>query len=115
MRTFMFVAKASEVAYSFQDAADRAAFMTRFSEWTQNLQRKQQFLQADELCPEYKRVGLQQGHAALKDGPFAETKEVLTGYFLVRAEGMDEAVEIAKQCPVLRFDDLEVYQIKGEN
>jgi hypothetical protein len=37
----------------------------------------------------------------LKDGPFNETKEVIAGYFLIRANSLDEAIQIAKQNPVL--------------
>ena len=33
------------------------------------------------------------------DGPFAESKEVVAGYFVVLAKSLDEAVDIAKQCP----------------
>jgi hypothetical protein len=33
------------------------------------------------------------------DGPFVETKEVLGGYYLIEAENLDEALEIAKHCP----------------
>ena len=35
------------------------------------------------------------------DGPFAESKEAVGGYFLVRAESLDAAVAIAQQCPIL--------------
>jgi hypothetical protein len=37
----------------------------------------------------------------LKDGPFNETKEVIAGYFLIEANSMEEAIEIAKDNPVL--------------
>jgi hypothetical protein len=40
----------------------------------------------------------------LKDGPFNESKEVIAGYFLVQAEDMNEAVEIAKANPI--FNDI---------
>jgi hypothetical protein len=35
------------------------------------------------------------------DGPFAETKEVLGGYYLIEARDLDQALEIAKLCPAL--------------
>jgi hypothetical protein len=38
------------------------------------------------------------------DGPFAEAKEVLGGYFLVEARSYDEAVEMAKTCPHLKYE-----------
>jgi hypothetical protein len=37
------------------------------------------------------------------DGPFAESKEAIGGYFLLRVSGMDEAVAIAKECPGLEY------------
>ena len=43
------------------------------------------------------------------DGPFAESKEAIGGYFLLQVDDLDEAVEIAKQCPGLAYGiDVEV-------
>ena len=43
------------------------------------------------------------------DGPFAESKEAIGGYFLLQVDDFDEAVEIAKQCPGLDYGiDVEV-------
>jgi hypothetical protein len=43
------------------------------------------------------------------DGPFAESKEAIGGYFYLRVSGIDEAVEIAQQCPGLEYGlDVEV-------
>jgi hypothetical protein len=47
-------------------------------------------------------VRVQGGETVLADGPYAETKEALGGYFLVEAESIDEAVEMAKQLPAPR-------------
>jgi hypothetical protein len=40
---------------------------------------------------------------AISDGPFAETKETVGGYFIVNAKCMDEAIAVAKQCPGLPY------------
>jgi len=37
------------------------------------------------------------------DGPFAESKEAIGGYFLLQVADLDEAVEIAQQCPILEY------------
>ena len=43
------------------------------------------------------------------DGPFAESKEAIGGYFLLQVDDLDEALEIAKQCPGLPYGiDVEV-------
>ena len=45
----------------------------------------------------------------VSDGPFAESKEAIGGYFLLQVDNIDEAVEIAKQCPGLAYGiDVEV-------
>jgi len=42
-------------------------------------------------------------NAKVVDGPFAESKEAIGGYFLLKVNSMDEAVAIAKQCPGLPY------------
>lgn len=42
------------------------------------------------------------------DGPFAETKEQLGGYYLLEAEAMDEAISMAKQLPLAEHSSIEV-------
>jgi len=39
----------------------------------------------------------------ITDGPYAEIKELIGGYTLVRAESLDEAAEMAKNCPILEM------------
>ena len=49
------------------------------------------------------------------DGPFAESKEEIGGYILLRVETMDEALVIAKQCPGLPYGAVvEVRPVAGE-
>jgi hypothetical protein len=45
------------------------------------------------------------------DGPFVETKEALGGYYLIEADDLDAAIEIAKHCPA-RFGGVEVRPIE---
>src|SRR5437899_10817965 len=54
-------------------------------------------------------------NAAVSDGPFAEAKETIGGYFLLKVDGMNEAVAIAKQCPGLPYGiRVEVRAVAGE-
>lgn len=48
-------------------------------------------------------VRVQNGDAVTSDGPFAETKEVLGGFFVVDADDIDTAIEIAGKIPAARF------------
>ncbi|MBC8095309.1 MAG: hypothetical protein H7Y43_05820 [Akkermansiaceae bacterium] len=54
-------------------------------------------------------------HAHVVDGPFAESKETIGGYFLLKVDSMDEAVAIAQKCPGLPYGiRVEVRAIAGE-
>ncbi|WP_421875704.1 YciI family protein [Pacificispira sp.] len=46
------------------------------------------------------------------DGPFAETKEQLGGFFLVEADNLDEATQLAAKCPCIRHGSIEVRPVK---
>lgn len=53
-------------------------------------------------------VRVRDGQRLVTDGPFAETREQLAGYMLVRAENLDEAIRIAAQHPVADVGTIEV-------
>jgi hypothetical protein len=53
-------------------------------------------------------VRIREGKALVTDGPFAETKEQLGGYYLVEAKDVDEALKIAGRIPSARYGSIEV-------
>jgi hypothetical protein len=55
-----------------------------------------------------KSVEVRDGETVTTDGPFAETKEVLGGYYLIEADSPEEAVEWAAQIPSARYGRVEV-------
>ncbi|MEM7410140.1 MAG: YciI family protein [Myxococcota bacterium] len=57
------------------------------------------------------RVRLEGETRHVTDGPFAETKEMISGYFVIEAADRNEAIEIAKRVPALEVGAVEVRQI----
>ena len=53
-------------------------------------------------------VRIRDGETMVTDGPFAETKEALGGYYLVEADSIDEAIEWAAKIPSARTGTIEV-------
>jgi hypothetical protein len=53
-------------------------------------------------------VRVRQGKRLVTDGPFAETKEQLGGYFLIDASDLDEAIAVAERIPMARRGTIEV-------
>ncbi len=54
------------------------------------------------------RVQVRQGKRTLIDGPFAEAKEMVGGYFLLTCKSKEEAVAIAVECPAAQWATVEV-------
>jgi hypothetical protein len=65
---------------------------------------------------QYSGAMLQSSSGIIKDGPFIESKEVIAGYFLILAEDINEAKEIARANPIFRETDarIEIRPIKHE-
>lgn len=59
-------------------------------------------------------VRIRNGSASVTDGPFAETREQIGGYFLIEARDFDEAIQIAAKWPSARLGTIEVRPIEDE-
>lgn len=60
-------------------------------------------------------VGARGGEVVTTDGPYAETKEALTGYYLIEAADLDEAVVLAAQIPAAWGGAVEVRPVLAAN
>jgi hypothetical protein len=60
-------------------------------------------------------VRVRNGKTAVTDGPFAETKEQLGGYYLVEAKDLDEAISIAAKIPGAKYGSIEVRPVMKIN
>lgn len=58
-------------------------------------------------------VRVRDGRLAVTDGPFAETKEQLAGFYLIEAQSRDEALEIAAGIPAARVGSVEVRPVRA--
>jgi hypothetical protein len=88
-------------AWSAEDFAAMGAFMRSFSE---DLEKSGELVETRGLIDPVhtRRVQLQNGVPVVTDGPYAETAEVLAGYWIVECESFDRATEIAarlSKCP----------------
>lgn len=57
------------------------------------------------------RVQVRDGTRTVVDGPFAETKEMIGGFFLLNTDDKAEALEIAAQCPAAEWATIEVREL----
>jgi hypothetical protein len=74
--------------------------MARFTEWFEQLNNAGRFKGGGPLGHYGKTLA---GRRVVTDGPFAESKEAIAGFFLIQADSLEQAVEVAKGCPGLEF------------
>ena len=88
----------------------QADVYAEYRELIQRLAATGKYIAGDELKPTTTAttVRVRDGHQTITDGPFAETKEQLGGYFLVNASDLDEAIAIAAQIPSARDGSIEI-------
>ena len=76
----------------------------------QDLNSSGQYLDASPLHPvsTATSVRVREGRKVVTDGPFAETREQLGGYYVIEARDLDEAIGIAERIPPARFGTVEI-------
>ena len=82
----------------------------RMLEFAADLQKRGLLIRTESLssAAEGARIRKRDGKTMVKDGPFAEAKEVLGGFFLLDCDTFEEAVAIGEQCPAAEWSTLEV-------
>ena len=81
-----------------------------YADFTKSIVQAGSFKAADRLKPvsSASTVRVRNGKTMITDGPFAETREQLGGYYLIDAKNLDEATAIAARIPGARFGSIEV-------
>jgi hypothetical protein len=89
---------------------ERQAVHREYFQLTTDLRTQEKLVGGDELRPvaTATSVRVRNGDTVVTDGPFAETKEALGGYYLVEADSLDEAIEWAARIPAARSGTIEV-------
>jgi hypothetical protein len=93
-----------------EELADRGAEMPMWLELNRSLEEAGLLAETGRLHPTTTAttVTAVSGETELTDGPFAITKEVLVGYYLIEAENLDQALGVAKRIPLIRYGRVEV-------
>ena len=92
------------------DAAARKAMTAEYGAFTQSIIQSGHFKAGDGLQPTSTAttIRVRDGKTLTTDGPFAETREQLGGYYLIEAKDLDTALSIAARVPGARTGSIEV-------
>jgi hypothetical protein len=93
--------------------AEQGKMYQEYGDFTQSITKSGHFIGGNQLHPVAKAttVRVRDGKKLITDGPFAETKEQLGGYYMIEAKDLDDAVAIAAKIPSARFGSIEVRPI----
>jgi len=100
----------NEAEWAARREADTKAMMNDYRAFTQSIIQSGNFKAGDALKPTSTAttVRVRGGKTLTTDGPFAETREQLGGYYLIEAKDLDEATAVAARVPTAKFGSIEV-------
>ena len=110
---YLLMIYANEAEYAKINPATLQKVFEEYGAFTQGIVKSGNFKAGDGLQPTTTAttVRIRDGKTLTTDGPFAETREQLGGYYLVEARDLDEALAIAAKIPGARFGSIEVRPI----
>jgi hypothetical protein len=100
----------NETGMKSASEADRNAMFKAYGEFTASIIKSGHMRAGDALQPTSTAttVRAREGRTLTTDGPFAETREQLGGYYLVEAQDLDEAIKLAARIPGAQVGSIEV-------
>src|SRR5213593_4235679 len=107
---YMLLIYGDETAMEKLNEAERAALFRDYGQFSEGIRKSGNFLAGAPLrpTPTATTVRVREGKRLVTDGPFAETREQLGGYYLIEANDLDEAIGIAERIPPARFGTVEI-------
>ena len=107
---YMLLIYDDEKTIAAMSEAEQGPFMGAYFEFTESIKKSGHYRAGDALHPTSMAtsVRVRGGKTLQTDGPFAETREQLGGYYLIEAKDLDEAVAIAARIPSAKLGTIEV-------
>jgi hypothetical protein len=107
---YMLLIHDDEKAFQGMSDAERNAIYAEYRQFSQEIAATGQLVSGSELQPTSAAtsVRVRNGKRLVTDGPFAETREQLGGYYLVEAEDLDQAIALAARVPSAKTGTIEV-------
>ncbi|PWT95252.1 MAG: hypothetical protein C5B52_18210 [Bacteroidetes bacterium] len=102
MEKYMLIFHGGNTQELFSSPELMQAHMAKWFAWIDKLKQKDLYISGEPLVPGGKLI--QGTNKSVTDGPYTEGKDVVGGFFLINAKNMEEAVEIAKDCPDYQYE-----------
>ena len=102
-----------EASWPKMSKAEGDAMMGEYLQFTQDIRASGHYIGGEPLQPTHTAttIRIRNGKMSTTDGPFAETKEQLGGYYLIDAKDLNDAAQVAARIPAARTGSVEVRPI----
>jgi hypothetical protein len=109
---YLCMISAEQVMETMPPAAAEQHFQ-EYAEFTEDIRRSGHFLGANRLQPvtTATAVRVRNGRVQVTDGPFAETREQIGGYYVIEASDLNDAIQVAARIPGARYGTVEIRPI----
>jgi hypothetical protein len=100
----------NEKAFEALPPAESEAILDEYFRFTDDIRKYGKYVAGEALQPTATAttVRVRNGKVSTTDGPFAETKEQLGGFYIIEARDLNEAIQVASRIPSARFGSIEV-------
>jgi hypothetical protein len=107
----------AETVMEQMSEADANKHYEAYREFTEDIRRRGHLIGCNRLVPPHAAttIRVRNGKISATDGPFAETKEQLGGYYLIEARDLNEAIQVAAKIPGARLGCVEVRPIAEDS
>ena len=104
-----------EAKWATMSKAESDAIYAEYGAFTNSIKESGHYIGGNPLQPTHTgtTVRVRNGKISTTDGPFAETKEQLGGYYLIEAKDLNEALQIGSRIPSARSGSIEVRPVQA--
>ena len=115
MAEFMVVLRGGDPELKQYSSTDVQQIMEKYYQWVEDLRRAGRYKGGSPLKEGSKVLSGHRDFVVIQDARYAAHQQALSGYFLIEAAGLSEAVEVAKSCPALAHGEtVEVLELDNQ-
>lgn len=116
MKQFMLIIRSEKIDFSKFLPKDFENFMMEYGNWTEKLVSAKKFISGEKLTENLGKTIRKNGKSIVAEGPYADSKDSISGFYIVQAKNEAEAIKIANDCPSVKLGgSVEVREIDQQN
>ena len=103
MKEYLLIFRDHERRWDTFSPREMQSVIEQFDEWNKAVRSKKAFIGAGKLTSDLGDTVKRRNDEFVIDGPFSEAKEAVSGFYCIRAQNQEEAIEVAKGFPMLAY------------